>query len=488
MHDTIRDTTPTTWSARKLTRRSVLRVGLLATAAAPLISACGSLPSFMPGASQQGPGSQSATRSLRVVQTRDFHPDHNAFIEQKIRDFAAEKGYNLDHSYVEGYAGSGNIVQKLVAGVQAGDAPDVMTHTLRPAELRFLGIIEQVDELQKELIAEYGKVLPAMERRSLLDGQWWAVQHFSRAGGYFARARPFADIGVDIQRDFGDLNAVRAAALRASKPDQEAWGWGMTANRSGDGETTVRNLVMFSGGQLVDETGQVVVLNQEPYRQHAIAGLSWLRDVYIDGRWAAMVPPGINAWTDPSNNEAYLAGKILFTNNAGTVYAKAVFDKNPVADDTYLIETPKGVGPGARALQGADGMRWFVMKGARNRQGGEELIRYMLSRDVQQQIFSTSTGYAYPAYDWGWDEAIITDNRYAQHVTPKWRTVAFDPSGYTQGEWPGPPTPWVSSLESSNFWTDTFGEVLGGKPVAEAVADAHNRAVRVFQEFGAKGA
>ena len=57
-----------------------------------------------------------------------------------------------------------------------------------------------------------------------------------------------------------------------------------------------------------------------------------------------MLPPGVNSWTDPSNNEAYLAGKIFFTNNAGTMFAKAVFDKNPVADDTYLISPPKGTG------------------------------------------------------------------------------------------------------------------------------------------------
>jgi hypothetical protein len=29
--------------------------------------------------------------------------------------------------------------------------------------------------------------------------------------------------------------------------------------------------------------------------------------------------------------------------------------------------------------------------------------------------------------------------------------------------------------------------ILGGKSPADAVADAHNRAVQTFQEFGAKG-
>jgi multiple sugar transport system substrate-binding protein len=458
----------------------------MAVAAAPLVSACGTLQNVWPG--RQGAASKTSDRTLRVVQTRDFHPDHNAFVEQKIRDFAAEKGYTLDHSYVEGYAGSGNIVQKLTAAVQANDAPDVMTHTLRPAQLRFLGIIDEVDDLQKSLIGDLGDPLPAMKRLAYLDDQWWSVGHFSRAGGYWARANPFKDAGFDIRNDLGTFDAMREAALKASRPDQEHWGWGISANRSGDGETTVRNAVMFAGGQLVDETGQKVVLNTEPYRQHAITGLTWLKEIYTDPKWQPMVPTGVNSWTDPSNNEAYLGGKVFFTNNAGTLFAKAVFDKNPVANDTYLLSSPKGPGSAGRSLQGADGMRWFIFKGARNREGAEGLIRYMLGQDVQRQIFKTSTGYAYPAYEWGWDDAAIADNQYAQHVTPVWKEIAFDPSGYTQGEWPGPPTPWTASLESSNFWTDMFGEVLGGKPVPEALANAHDRAVRVFKEFGAAGA
>ena len=44
-------------------------------------------------------------RQLQVVQSRDFHPDHNALIEAKIKEFAAKQNYPLDHSYIEAYAG-----------------------------------------------------------------------------------------------------------------------------------------------------------------------------------------------------------------------------------------------------------------------------------------------------------------------------------------------------------------------------------------------
>jgi len=130
---------------------------------------------------------------------------------------------------------------------------------------------------------------------------------------------------------------------------------------------------LWEGAVYDDDSGQLVVLNKDPYQQHVIEALTWLKETYTDPKWAKMVPHGINAWTDPSNNEAYPAGKIFFTGNVGTMFAKAIFDKNPVADDTYLILPPKGVGPDGRSLPSAGiSKRWFVVKGAKNREAAEQ--------------------------------------------------------------------------------------------------------------------
>ena len=43
-----------------------------------------------------------------------------------------------------------------------------------------------------------------------------------------------------------------------------------------------------------------------------------------------MLPPGVESWTDTSNNEAWLAGQIGYTHNAFSVYAQSKRDNNPV--------------------------------------------------------------------------------------------------------------------------------------------------------------
>ena len=101
-----------------------------------------------------------------------------------------------------------------------------MTHTLRPSELRFLGIIEDVDDLQKSIITDFGEPLPAMKRLSFLDDKWWSVEHFSRAGGYWAREKPFAEPGSISSKDLGTFDAMREAALKASPRQTRSSGAG----------------------------------------------------------------------------------------------------------------------------------------------------------------------------------------------------------------------------------------------------------------------
>jgi len=201
-----------------------------------------------------------------------------------------------------------------------------------------------------------------------------------------------------------------------------------------------------------------------------------------------MLPPGVGGWTDPTNNEAYLGGKVAMTTNAGTVFAKAIVDKNPVADDSYLIQPPKGVGPNARQLMGSgDPMNFFIMKSAKNRAASEQMIRFLMTPAIYKEMFKISTGYVYPAREWGWDEPEIKENALAKHVTDPWRVVLGHPSGYTGSIWPGPPSAQMDALDNSNFLTDMFGEILSGKSVEDALKSGHDRAVRTFKEFGAKG-
>jgi len=425
---------------------------------------------------------------LTVVQARDFHPDHNAFIEAQIKAFAQKMDYALDHSYIEAYAGSGDVVQKLTAAVQAGDAPDLLIHTLGPSQLHFLDIVEDVTDFETQIEKQQGTLAPAYEKQFRIDSKYWGIPHFSRSGGFWARPSVFKAANIDPAKDLTDYQKMADACLKITDAGKPMYGWGMTANRSGDGDSTVRLALFMWGGQVNDDTGQVVVLNKDPYKQYNIAALNFLKTIYQDPKYQAMLPPGVAGWGDTSNNEAWLAGQLAFSNNAGTMYATSVVNKNPVADDTILLPQVKGVGAGARVLQGPGApMNFFVMKGSKNKDAAFQVVQSLMTAEAYQQMFTISTGYVYPARQWGWDTSPLTEAPYAKNITPVWKQIFDDPSAFQGTSHPAAPTPQSNALDNTNFWTDMFGEILGGKAVDQTVADWHNRIVQTYKEFGAKG-
>jgi multiple sugar transport system substrate-binding protein len=449
-----------------------------------------------PNAAFSGPPADAALNlpkvsingKLTVVQARDFHPDHNAYIEAQIKAFAQKMGYDLDHSYIEAYAGSGDVVQKLTAAVQAGDAPDLLIHTLGPSQLHFLDIVEDVSDYEATIEKQQGALAPAFDRQFKLDGKYWGLPHFSRSGGFWARPSVFKAANIDPLKDLTDYQKMADACLKITDASKPIYGWGMTANRSGDGDTTVRNAVFMWGGQINDDSGEVVVLNKDPYRQYSIDGLTWLKSIYQDPKYASMLPPGVAGWGDTSNNEAWLAGQLAFSNNAGTMYATSVVNKNPVADDTLMLPQVTGLGAGARVLQGPGApMNFFIMKGAKNKEAAFQIVQSLMTLETYQKMFTISTGYVYPAREWGWDQPELTEAQYAKGITPVWKQIFNDKSAYQGTSHPAPPTPQSNALDNTNFWTDMFGEILGGKAVDATIADWHNRVVQTYKEFGAKG-
>ena len=105
------------------------------------------------------------------------------------------------------------------------------------------------------------------------------------------------------------------------------------------------------------------------------------------------------------------------------------------------------------------------------------MIQFLSTQDMYKQMFKISTGYVYPAREWGWDSPELTETTYAKNISPVWKQILDDPGGFISTAWPGPQTPQAGALDNSNFWTDMFGEILGGKSVEDTLKSGHDRAV-----------
>jgi len=416
---------------------------------------------------------------LRILLKADFHPDHNAFMQAELQAFADASGWDVEITDVAGYQGGGDLFQKLLGGVQAGDAPDMLIHDVGARNLNTLGVIQPVNELVAEFTEQFGEPIHGAKTESFLDDNWMAVPFFSRANGHYIRGDYFAEAGLDPVADTESYDKMRASALAVTDANNNRWGWGMTINRSGDGNAMVQNVIFRYGGHVQDETGQKVTLNSP----ETIAGLNWLKETYSAEEYQPMLPPGILSWTDTNNNEAFLAGQIALTQNAGTVYAKAVLDDVPFWEQIAYVQYPIRVTDNARIDLMNGGMKIFKITDAKNPEAVDDVSRHFLTQPVQERIWSISTGYALPAYLNRWESPIITENP----VSMTGKVIALNETDFTGLHWPGPLNEAIGSIGEGVFFTDMMAEILQGGEVEEVIANYHDQFVQIYQDFGLDG-
>lgn len=469
-------------AGKSLSRRQFLNMSGAALGVAALAACVPAAPAPAPSspADDAGPSGETVVSDnspLWVVHSNDFHPDYNTLVRATIEGYAAEKGWPLEVANMEAFLGGSPAIQRLAASVQAGDAPDLWMHNVNVFQLNQLGTLNPVDDIVEEAISRYGAIAPRPFRETQVDGSFMAVPFHVRSDGGWARKDVFDAKGIDVTA-LETFDELRDACMEVSDPAAEMWGWGLTVNRGGDGGWLTTRVLHGWGATWVDETGDYVTIDSP----EAVEAVEWLVDIYTNPQWERMLPPGVLSWTDTSNNEAYLGGKIAYTFNAGTVYAKAVVDENPVADVT-IFDVPKG-GPVLKRFNGLNSQNWLMIKEGKNPAAAKELVLHFLSDDILRQVYQVATAYALPAYEsmWEWDEIASVPISLAQ------KEVALDPTGWNALAYPGPTTAQIGAVGNANIHTDMIASVLNGQATpAEAVAQAAQRSIEIFQEFGAPG-
>jgi multiple sugar transport system substrate-binding protein len=308
------------------------------------------------------------------------------------------------------------------------------------------------------------------------EGAWLAIPFIANTTGFFIRGDKLEEIGVDTA-DLETLDARRDAALAMSDPDNEFWGWGVTANQSGDGWGFVMTVINAFGGHYTDETGTIVQLNSP----ETVAAVTWLAETFDrNGMYGAMLPPGIESWGDISNNEAYLAGSIGYTHNAFSVYAQSKRDENPVYPVTKLLRPPLGPA-NMRQDGGAIGGWLTIHKNAPNVDLAKQLALDLLDPANFNQMSSVGGGLFMPAYEDLWtDELIAADPNFA---IIKEQVSIEEP--FLGASWPAQPNAAIDAIRANGIMEQMVGNVIAGRmTVEETVADAHQKIVDIFEEGG----
>ncbi|HMP40607.1 MAG TPA: extracellular solute-binding protein [Roseiflexaceae bacterium] len=481
------DTTP------RLSRRAMLRA-MLGSAGMALLAACGGTPTAPPAAPAEAPAAEPTTApaapaaeaptaappaqanagKITILQRQEYFEGVEIKFRNTTTQYIASRGGELDISTVNPEV-FGDFNAKIQASVQSGNPPDLAYHTNSVQQLYFLDTLEDVTDVVEELVGMYGAVVPVNAAdNALIDGRWYSVPFISNSGAWFARRDIFEAKGIDVSTLTTD-DQRRDAALAVSDPAAEMWGWGLTVNKSGDGHGLITGVIQRFGGSFTDESGTKVVFNSP----QTVEAVKWLAEIYMADMYKPMLPPGVESWTDPSNNEAFLAGKVALTTNAFSVYAKAKQDQNPIFDSIAVLRAP--VARDGNVLE-AGGNGWFsIFKGAKNPELAKETILHLLKPENFLPMAQEGGGLFLPAYKNLWNEELLS-------IDPNFRTlqdIIFNPTNYTGNAYPAKPNAAIDAITAASLQSELMSNVITGRMSAEAaVQDTHEKIVKIFEELG----
>ncbi len=459
----------------KFSRRDILRGS--AAAGAGLTMAGMGLPAL--GQDQPKPDAPlpvGGSGKLTVIHRTEYFEAAQTAFRDTVQAFADSKGVQLDISTTNPES-FGDFMGKMSAAVKAGNPPDfAYTSNVSISQLHLLDLVEDVSDVVDQAVAKYGEIMPGLNaaKTAQLDGKWWAIPLIGTTTGYFARGDKLKEKGID-PASLKTIVDRREAALAISGPD--FYGWGFTPNQSGDGFGFLISVVQAFGGHFTDETGQIVTFDSP----ETVAAFEFLRETYDrNGKYAAMLPPGIESWNDTGNNEAYLAGQIGFTQNAFSIYAQAKRDNNPVYPNTLLLPAPAAINGDSR--DGGNVGGWMtIFKGAPNVALAKELALNLLDPANFGKISALGGVLFTPAYANLWTEELMaTDPNLA---TIRAMVSVTDP--FLGQSWPANPNAGVDAIRAQGVLEQSVGNTISGRmSPADAVKDAHQKMVDLFEEGG----
>lgn len=461
----------------KFNRRDVLRTG--GAAGLGLLAASQGLPVF----AQDAPAPeldlpQGAAGKLTVIHRTEYFEAAQNLFRDTVAKFATANNVELDISTTNPEA-FGDFLGKMSAAVKAGNPPDLAyTSNVSVPQMHLLGLLEDVNDVVEEAITKYGNVMRGInaEKTGKVDGRWVAIPFIANTTGTFFRGDKLKEKGID-PATLDTWEKRREAALAISDPDNGFWGWGLTVNQSGDGWGVASGILNAFGGHFTDESGTKVEFDSP----ETVAAYEFIRETYDrNGKYAAMLPPGVESWGDTSNNEAWLAGSIGYTHNAFSVYAAAKRDNNPVFPGTILLRQPNANNGDSR--DGGQVGGWLtIFKGAPNAELAKKLALELLDPANFTPMSAIAGGLFMPAYESLWtDELIAADPNYA---IIKDQVSVAEP--FIGPSWPAQPAAQIDAIRAQGVLEQSMGNVISGRMTSqEAVTDAHNKIVQIFEEGG----
>jgi len=419
-------------------------------------------------------------QTISTLARQEYFKGTEQAYDQAVAAFSQLTGATIDNTHQN--VDTGDTVTKQDAAVKSGNAPVLFYGAGYAPQWYQFGDLLDVTDVVNQLQDAYGPVEDSFKTELFVDGKWIGIPYSTQANGLFVRKDWLAEKGIKTE-DLKTFENMRDIALQISDPGKGRYGWGMTTNRSGDGNYQVESILWAYGGAINSNDGLKVTFNSP----ETVAAISFLADIHLNPKYKNMLPPGVEGWTDPSNNEAWLAGTLGITQNGYTLYAQSKAQNNPVYDKTAVL--PGVIGPGTDQIIAVPGSFYFTLfKNGKNPEIAKEMVKYLIAPQSFLTVSKPSNGLNMPAYKKVWDaDPFYTSGDPSFAALRQLIEAKLPIKSKTGFAFPQPITPGYSAVKSQYVLSDMMGDIIQkGTKVPDAVKAAHERMVQLFNQLGLK--
>jgi multiple sugar transport system substrate-binding protein len=429
-------------------RRDLLRsagAGALA-AGAPLLDRARAWAQAQPFQPERG-------AQLRMLRWGKFLDAEERATNENIRAFTAATGVEVRVDSVW----QDDVHPQVSVAANVGSGPDI-AWTLQMTPQLVADKLLDLTDLADHVGAASGGWYPLIREYGMRDGRWIGVSPFIVGVLPVYRVSAVREAGFErFPEDTDGFLRLCREMRRIGKPA------GFALSRApNDGNSFSHWLLWSHGGRLVDERHRVAINSPETLR-----AAEYAREL------AQHFIPGTLAWNDASNNGAFLNGQVWLTNNAVSIYGKALADRMEIAAD--IDHAPWPIGPPGQPGELHIVFPLVAMRYTRFPNAAKAFLAFMMDRPQYERVLENSVGYFSQGLR-GYDSSPVWQRdpkvRLFRDVAARGRSL-----GYA-----GRLGPEASQALADSIVADMFAEVVGGQASPrDAVARAERRVQRIYR-------
>src|SRR6185437_7590622 len=417
----------------RVTRRRFLQTTGLGIAAAPVLSPFVAKEAF------------AADKALSIVQWSHFVPEYDTWFDNFAKEWGKKNNVavSVDHIPVQ------NVPARAAAEASAQSGHDLFGFNGAGGAHLYRKFFIDVSDLVKDTEKKYGKVSVIGKQLGFNadDGTWSAFPDFYINFPGMYRKSMWDEIGV--KPDSWDNLRKGGAKLKAKGHPV-----GLSLGHSNDPSTTWRGLLWSYGAAVQDEAGKKIVLNSKG----AVEAVKVAAALYKEAMTSDVL-----SWNDSSNNQYLVSGVGSYIINPISAYRTFQKSNKNGADDTFVIEPPKGP---VKQFMGAASEFYGIWKFAKNKEAAKEFLRYYAAN--WPEAFKASEGYNNPCFAGLVPKPmpILSDDPTS---TPKDKLKILQDSDQWSAipGYPGPATPAMDEIYYQFILNDMMAKAATGQSSAE---------------------